>query len=528
MTVWPVLIVNADDYGMHHDINRGVRYCVENGLVNSVSVAVNGQAFDKEEAAALLQLKKRYPDLSIGVHLMLTEGRPLTASPTSWPGDIFPLHVFNLAGKLIQGRIRPDDVRFEWEEQVSKLVSYGIRPDHLDGHQHVHLIPGLWRIARSIALKYHVPRIRTSYHSVIRALFTGDPGAVLFQILALLRHAQVPNAIRTLGVLSSCRFTVQSVLADVIASADKKKKIEIMVHPAFLTENLQKTFGYWKASFEKEIFELEILRKIVAPHRVSSDKDLRTAYKSFPFLVRCYVPIRNSLCPFGLLEKLVPEKGNIVSCGEGYGIFQVKLRAGSAYRTITSVENDPRRCKVLRSLSARHDFSVIEEDAVNYLRNTTEKFECVSFIDVLYQISYARQNALMSLTFDRLDKSGTVLIKETCRSFRLRYMAAYLEECAVNSFMSMKPSFRYSYRTLNQWKSLLEKIGFAKIAFFRTPREKCNNFSWILLAEKASQASLRTQKSAISRIENHAEDIRLSTLEKFAASVGRRLEVKLS
>ncbi len=39
---------------------------------------------------------------------------------------------------------------------------------------------------------------------------------------------------------------------------------------------------------------------------------------------------------------------------------------------------------------------------------------------------------------------------------------------------------------------------------------------------------LRTQKSAISRIENHAEDIRLSTLEKFAKSVGRKLEVKIT
>lgn len=39
---------------------------------------------------------------------------------------------------------------------------------------------------------------------------------------------------------------------------------------------------------------------------------------------------------------------------------------------------------------------------------------------------------------------------------------------------------------------------------------------------------LRTQKSAISRIENHAEDIRLSTLEKFAASIGRKLEVNLA
>ena len=39
---------------------------------------------------------------------------------------------------------------------------------------------------------------------------------------------------------------------------------------------------------------------------------------------------------------------------------------------------------------------------------------------------------------------------------------------------------------------------------------------------------LHTQKTAISRIENHAEDIKLSTLEKFAAALGKRLHVSLS
>jgi len=39
---------------------------------------------------------------------------------------------------------------------------------------------------------------------------------------------------------------------------------------------------------------------------------------------------------------------------------------------------------------------------------------------------------------------------------------------------------------------------------------------------------LRTKKSAISRIENHAEDIRLSTLEKFAEAIGKRLSLKIA
>ncbi len=38
---------------------------------------------------------------------------------------------------------------------------------------------------------------------------------------------------------------------------------------------------------------------------------------------------------------------------------------------------------------------------------------------------------------------------------------------------------------------------------------------------------IKTKKSNISRIENHAEDIKLSTLEKFAAAVGKKVEVKI-
>jgi len=38
---------------------------------------------------------------------------------------------------------------------------------------------------------------------------------------------------------------------------------------------------------------------------------------------------------------------------------------------------------------------------------------------------------------------------------------------------------------------------------------------------------LKTQKTAISRIENHAEDIKLSTLERVASALGKRLEIRI-
>jgi hypothetical protein len=39
---------------------------------------------------------------------------------------------------------------------------------------------------------------------------------------------------------------------------------------------------------------------------------------------------------------------------------------------------------------------------------------------------------------------------------------------------------------------------------------------------------LKTKKSAISRIENHAEDIKLSTLDRFAQALGKTLLVEVA
>ena len=56
----------------------------------------------------------------------------------------------------------------------------------------------------------------------------------------------------------------------------------------------------------------------------------------------------------------------------------------------------------------------------------------------------------------------------------------------------------------------------------RQAREKAG------ITQEAIAKKLRTKKSAISRIENHAEDIRLSTLGKYAKALGKKLKVQLA
>jgi len=48
------------------------------------------------------------------------------------------------------------------------------------------------------------------------------------------------------------------------------------------------------------------------------------------------------------------------------------------------------------------------------------------------------------------------------------------------------------------------------------------------LTQEEVAKRLQTNKSAISRIENHADDVRLSTIQKYAEAVGTNLQIRLA
>ncbi len=83
----------------------------------------------------------------------------------------------------------------------------------------------------------------------------------------------------------------------------------------------------------------------------------------------------------------------------------------------------------------------------------------------------------------------------------------------------------------------IDKRKKASIAFASDFDSEYETFKFgVLLKEARKEAGLTqadlakrmaTQKSAISRIENHANDVKLSTLENFAKSLGESLEVRI-
>ena len=114
------LVVNADDFGRSHGINRGIVAAHEHGIVTSASLMVRWPAARDAVVSA-----RRAPDLGLGLHVDLAEW-VYTA------GEWRPLYeVVDLCDQAA--------VRAEVWRQVERFDAlYGDYPSHLDSHQHVH------------------------------------------------------------------------------------------------------------------------------------------------------------------------------------------------------------------------------------------------------------------------------------------------------------------------------------------------------------------------------------------------------
>jgi len=114
------LIVNADDFGRSHGINRGVFAAHHQGIVTSASLMVRWPA-----AYDAVAFARDSPALGVGLHLDLAE----------WiytGGDWRPVY-------LVVDPCDPGAVRDEVWRQVDRFDHlYGAYPTHVDSHQHVH------------------------------------------------------------------------------------------------------------------------------------------------------------------------------------------------------------------------------------------------------------------------------------------------------------------------------------------------------------------------------------------------------
>jgi len=137
------LIVNADDFGFTSGVNRAIVEAHSCGVVTSSTLMANGPAF--AEAA---QLAKTVPKLSVGCHVVLTDGEPILAAeqlPSLTTASHFRDGMVVFAARAIAGRMDADEIVTEATAQIRKIQSAGIVVSHIDTHKHTHLFPNILR-----------------------------------------------------------------------------------------------------------------------------------------------------------------------------------------------------------------------------------------------------------------------------------------------------------------------------------------------------------------------------------------------
>jgi chitin disaccharide deacetylase len=219
------LIVNSDDYGRTPEISRGIREAHLRGVVTSTTCMMNIPTTAEDIAVA----RKETPALGLGVHLVLTMGKPISAPDTVRSITDENGHFFKYRPLVEQlPHIHPDEVKREWRAQVEAFVkASGRKPTHLDSHHHSsYFSPELFQGMLELAQEYDC---------AIRFPFTGDISKELEET-----NKHVPDLTEEFDPRHPDHFVVDfydegatlEKLMDIIRSLPEGTT-EIMCHPGY-------------------------------------------------------------------------------------------------------------------------------------------------------------------------------------------------------------------------------------------------------------------------------------------------------
>jgi len=245
------LVVNADDLGVTKGATLGIVRAHREGIVTSASLALTTPFYQH----ALDSCVRTCPELGIGLHFTLTSGRPLSNGrdvPLLVDARGFfrwrfvPLLVATSAGR------RTDllaQIEIELEAQLQRLHADGIRPDHIDGERHVHLIPGIFDLVVAAASRHGVPFVRLGRDIGTRFLSLGSaPGLALrggfakswlLSALSIRDRARLGGRVNSTDAVASYLYTGRPdlLLEKLLTDASPAGTVEIMVHPGIPEES---------------------------------------------------------------------------------------------------------------------------------------------------------------------------------------------------------------------------------------------------------------------------------------------------
>ncbi len=286
------IILHADDFGMNAAVTDGILRGFDEGLLTSTSLLSNApdaaRALDRwrelesrrrEAGLKSASRRQRLDDpaaaFDLGVHLNLTQGRPMTGA--RFPGEllgengVFP-GVFGLFRRLRRASpAAPVRVEEELTAQVRFMLDRGRRPAHLNGHQYVELLPQIGPMIISLLERFSIPAVRVAWEAAWRKSFNW-PGVRKTQwLLGGVKKFYAGRFRRTM-LACGTRFadayfgtmtagtTTAAAIAAFLAASRGSRVAEIGLHPALrAADDCDRADGWRDPLFSLRPRELEMV-----------------------------------------------------------------------------------------------------------------------------------------------------------------------------------------------------------------------------------------------------------------------------
>ncbi|MCE3075428.1 carbohydrate deacetylase [Chryseobacterium gwangjuense] len=255
------LIINADDLGFTKGINEAIKKAHLEGFLSHASLMANMPYFEE----AVEEVIGKCPNLKVGVHVNLTCGKALykdnLLAKNSEFRNSFVSLLFTFKSQKVLTHIEK-----EIESQILAIRNKGIEISHIDGHEHIHVIPSINKIVRKLAKKYNIPRIREINENFRESFkYNGRTASKANYIkLLLLKFLSQFNAdsgkVKFYSILNTCEINSENLFSYLENSHDEQ--VEIMLHPSLIEldkneKNLDSRFiDFLNSPYRTQEFEL--------------------------------------------------------------------------------------------------------------------------------------------------------------------------------------------------------------------------------------------------------------------------------
>ena len=168
---------------------------------------------------------------------------------------------------------------------------------------------------------------------------------------------------------------------------------------------------------------------------------------------KLYDKLRPIICNFDKIIEYIPNKGELLDIGTGYGTFCFILSKERPRMKITGIEKDNKRVNIAKSrVTDGSNLNFICSDIMNFSIN--KRYEVITCLDLIHHIPMKDHLAVLKKINKLLKDNGLLIVKDMGDKPFTKYLWNYVHDCI------MTRSTKMYYVPKEEMTKLLEKNGF--------------------------------------------------------------------